>query len=604
MPEGKERRRSLVAGEARRERFQHSREGTGRVPTVRPLNAAGFGTEKHGLVDLHQMFSFSPGTTKLSDLEYELSEAGTPGSVRMSTELFHGTPSSQSYDASSSEEENDTPLKNTTNQRRSSRGDKDEMDMKHNRENITSPSPAKGKGKQHLADVMSPSPAKDKGKQAFAVPTPRARKSPPASPASPAPPPAPTPAKKNKQKKSSQNNKKQQNIPLSEIENISFDDNVPSSPEDYSVPSPAQPSPAVSKNNRKKSISTKTPAAVEKKTVDKSKQWKTPANQTTSRTQQKYKNNTGGLIEEAKDTGFLADIQQAAKEQQKQGVRRSTRQKWAPMDEWRNEYVVYSRAAEGAGAVMPTVSKIATPTKFDNVFERKRPAYKRKNPEAKEEKHEDTKEDKQEDTKEEKHEDTKKAKKGGQKKEKKHKIEKKQSPSVQFNDVPEVPGDMQYSDDDYEAGDVVVPRAPLDPTCKVRNKHSNKLHMAVVAKSQEMVSLEPLVPAIASDEPKLDRARLPQGGKMFEENDFSSGILKLPPMAVKHFEMATQSETFYVAKCATNALEFRINRSKMKLSQGDSFTIPASNVYYLKNLSQTKPALLYFVLVKHPVPSQ
>ena len=64
VPEDNRRRKSLVLGEARRERFPHSRQGTGRVPTVRPLGALGKkdgivldDAERHGLVNLHQMFA-------------------------------------------------------------------------------------------------------------------------------------------------------------------------------------------------------------------------------------------------------------------------------------------------------------------------------------------------------------------------------------------------------------------------------------------------------------------------------------------------------------------------------------------------------------------
>ena len=38
------------------------------------------------------------------------------------------------------------------------------------------------------------------------------------------------------------------------------------------------------------------------------------------------------------------------------------------------------------------------------------------------------------------------------------------------------------------------------------------------------------------------RVHVAQGGKMFEEPSFSSGLLEIPPNAVKNYEITTQAE--------------------------------------------------------------
>jgi mannose-6-phosphate isomerase-like protein (cupin superfamily) len=42
----------------------------------------------------------------------------------------------------------------------------------------------------------------------------------------------------------------------------------------------------------------------------------------------------------------------------------------------------------------------------------------------------------------------------------------------------------------------------------------------------------------------------------------------------------------------------KIHKTKFRFSQGDSFTVPPSNLYYIRNTSESVTASLYFVLVK------
>jgi len=548
VPEEKRRRRSLVAGEARKDRFKHTREGTGRVVTARPVDAFS-SARKTGLMDLHQLFSFTPGKGEDEfDLEYAtMSEAGTPASTRSfrtrTSDVF-STPASQSTD----EDEDvsgfhlrDISGKSNANDRRRSslRGRQSidsDFDMKHT-ENVPTPSPVKKSVKSKKPAAKAAKPAK----KVVAKPAPLSTRTP----------------SQPKQKRAAKPQRKQQQLSSQEIEDVELDD-VPSE---------------VSNDDTDVSFAVPTPRNQHPNAWSKD-QWryKTPA-LTTERTMQKYKNNTGGLIAEAKDTGFLDAITQAAPAAG--GLRRSTRQRWAPLDEWRNQRIIYTRDVEGAGAVMPTATAVISPSKFDNVFERKRAKRARKA--------------------------VKKAEKLMEKEQRKLKKQKRDT-----EDEKEQQSDSEQDLEDFAVdqdteSDEEVARVPLTPACPVHNPSTNKTQVAVVAKTQKMVSLEPLA-SVHQEGPKMNPKRLAYGGKMFEEEGFSSGVLSLPPQAVKHFEMAHQSEIFYVAQCSTNGLELRIHRSKMKLSQGDSFTVPPSNVYYLKNLS-TKPVLLYFVLVKHPVPA-
>ena len=82
--------------------------------------------------------------------------------------------------------------------------------------------------------------------------------------------------------------------------------------------------------------------------------------------------------------------------------------------------------------------------------------------------------------------------------------------------------------------------------------------------------------------------QLPKGGKAFEEKEFSSGILLLPPRAVKQRELTHTVESFYVVSAERGKLQVTIGQTRLRLSKGDPFMVPVGNVYSLENLSETK----------------
>lgn len=59
-----------------------------------------------------------------------------------------------------------------------------------------------------------------------------------------------------------------------------------------------------------------------------------------------------------------------------------------------------------------------------------------------------------------------------------------------------------------------------------------------------------------------------------------------------------RSQIFYVAGAETNCLQVVIRGTKMKLSRGDTFVVPANNEYTLENTSERKDVKLFFTLIK------
>jgi hypothetical protein len=98
--------------------------------------------------------------------------------------------------------------------------------------------------------------------------------------------------------------------------------------------------------------------------------------------------------------------------------------------------------------------------------------------------------------------------------------------------------------------------------------------------------------------PAIPKHLLPKGGKAFEEAEFSTGLLILPPLSSKQIELANHIESFYIASAAENSVSVTIHNSTNKLSKGDTFIVPFGNTYTIKNLSSLKQAKLHFTLVK------
>lgn len=332
---------------------------------------------------------------------------------------------------------------------------------------------------------------------------------------------------------------------------------------------------------------------------------KTPKNRDTTARRKQYGRRTGGLIEEAHDSGLVLELE----EQAAQGIRRTQRMRFAPLEMWRNERILYTRRNSGVGTFLPTANPskpISSPTPFDDPFARKR--FPRTQPEqslvasgsAGVEKVKKIKEpiDRSEKASTAAARPRSEKRKAG-KEEKAEKANKHKAKKVKTSDSVSEPEPEQPEESIEEVlaasrSETSSKRVFVEPTCEVLDSNTNELVRAVVAKPRDAVFLQPLY--VGS---KVPAKLAPLGGKMLEEADFSNGILVLPPNSVKNFELATQAEVFYVAKANQLSLDVQIHKSRFTFSQGDSFTVPPGNMYHIKNTSSTSSVELYFFLVKN-----
>lgn len=124
--------------------------------------------------------------------------------------------------------------------------------------------------------------------------------------------------------------------------------------------------------------------------------------------------------------------------------------------------------------------------------------------------------------------------------------------------------------------------------------HQRDIHK-VVAKAERALPLEFLAQPMSAA--SIPPGQLPKGGKAFEEAEFSSGILLLPPRAVKQRELTHTVESFYVVSAERGKLQVTIGDTVMRMSKGDPFIVPVGNVYSLENLSERKEVKVYFHLI-------
>ena len=124
--------------------------------------------------------------------------------------------------------------------------------------------------------------------------------------------------------------------------------------------------------------------------------------------------------------------------------------------------------------------------------------------------------------------------------------------------------------------------------------HQADIHK-VVAKAEKALPLEFLAQPLSAA--SIPHTQLPKGGKAFEEREFSSGILLLPPRAVKQRELTHTVESFYVVSAERGKLQVTIGETVLRLSRGDPFIVPVGNVYSLENLSERKEVKVYFHLI-------
>ena len=125
--------------------------------------------------------------------------------------------------------------------------------------------------------------------------------------------------------------------------------------------------------------------------------------------------------------------------------------------------------------------------------------------------------------------------------------------------------------------------------------HQQDIHK-VVAKAEKALPLEFLAQPMSAA--SIPHTQLPKGGKAFEEKEFSSGILLLPPRAIKQRELTHTVESFYVVSAERAKLQVTIGETVLRLSKGDPFIVPVGNVYSLENLSERKEVKVYFHLIQ------
>ena len=123
----------------------------------------------------------------------------------------------------------------------------------------------------------------------------------------------------------------------------------------------------------------------------------------------------------------------------------------------------------------------------------------------------------------------------------------------------------------------------------------------MVAKTKKLLPLEYLSQPLSasSSSAPIPLTQLPKGGKAFEEKEFSSGVLVLPPLAKKQHEQTCTVESFVILSAAPRSLQVTIGPqgTAFRLSKGDQFVVPLGNVYSLHNLSATKAVEAHFHLI-------
>ena len=128
---------------------------------------------------------------------------------------------------------------------------------------------------------------------------------------------------------------------------------------------------------------------------------------------------------------------------------------------------------------------------------------------------------------------------------------------------------------------------------------NNEEVQKVVAKTGERLSLEYLAQPLSSSSSAapIPLTQLPKGGKAFEEREFSSGVLVLPPLSKKQHELTCSVESFVILSAAPRSLQVTIGDTAFRVSKGDQFFVPLGNVYSLHNLSEEREVRVYFHLI-------
>lgn len=94
-----------------------------------------------------------------------------------------------------------------------------------------------------------------------------------------------------------------------------------------------------------------------------------------------------------------------------------------------------------------------------------------------------------------------------------------------------------------------------------------------------------------------------KAAKCFDTEDFTNGVIIIPPGHFKEAEHIVIPEVFQVNVCPGSSLAVTINKETFKFSTGDNFWIPPGSVYSLKNESKTNSIELSFFVPNYEVSS-
>lgn len=131
------------------------------------------------------------------------------------------------------------------------------------------------------------------------------------------------------------------------------------------------------------------------------------------------------------------------------------------------------------------------------------------------------------------------------------------------------------------------------------DKKTQKERIRTVAKCLAELKMRPFLQKDAEgNEIDAGKALVMRGGKALEEDDFSSGVLVLPPGVKKHPEAPEMTEIFYVIGAAPDSLKVQIHGTTLSLGKGDIFFVPPANEYHLENVDETVDIKLFFILLK------
>lgn len=152
--------------------------------------------------------------------------------------------------------------------------------------------------------------------------------------------------------------------------------------------------------------------------------------------------------------------------------------------------------------------------------------------------------------------------------------------------------------------------AKLPSYIRILDPEGNEQNVQCLAKVNKQIPLEALGAPSAGGHP------MPHGGKAFEQPEFSSGVLSLPPRAKKQREVANNNEIFNILSGPVNGLTLTLHGQPMQLSPGMQFMMSDdTQTTRTRESGQRGPglecprllfrpgSLIRFVLVSVPSPS-